>query len=310
MPVSTSHIFVSFFVWSNPPFQKLLSSFVTNSLRNRVRRDARDAKMQQQSDQKVEKSSSFDLGSFLLVRNRDAHEKSRGVVQGDTSGNPGAFLARVIENVKTVAREQVRRKTTTTTTTSEGGVEDKESLETFHARRKDAQFVLIELRRANREALEEVEERKLKTEQTRKEVEKIGKKVLSAEYEKVHLTMEMQSRQGIATSEDALKYGFVDEETFLKSEKKKSSSGSRSGGIDALKKNKNAFAERRLEDELERRKDLLERIEAAKERIKALERSRVERTEKKREAENAIKDLKRTAAMVFKTIHCEKKMTS
>ena len=308
MPVSTSHIFVSFFVWSNPPFQKLLSSFVTNSLRNRVRRDARDAKMQQQSDQKVEKSSSFDLGSFLLVRNRDAHEKSRGVVQGDTSGNPGAFLARVIENVKTVAREQVRRKTTTTT--NEGGLEDKESLETFHARRKDAQFVLIELRRANREALEEVEERKLKTEQTRKEVEKIGKKVLSAEYEKVHLTMEMQSRQGIATSEDALKYGFVDEETFLKSEKKKSSSGSRSGGIDALKKNKNAFAERRLEDELERRKDLLERIEAAKERIKALERSRVERTEKKREAENAIKDLKRTAAMVFKTIHCEKKMTS
>ena len=287
------------------------SSFVTNSLRkNRVRRDARDAKMQQQSDQKVEKSSSFDLGSFLLVRDRDAHEKSRGVVQGDTSGNPGAFLARVIENVKTVAREQVRRKTTTTTTTSEGGVEDKESLETFHARRKDAQFVLIELRRANREALEEVEERKLKTEQTRKEVEKIGKKVLSAEYEKVHLTMEMQSRQGIATSEDALKYGFVDEETFLKSEKKKSSSGSRSGGIDALKKNKNAFAERRLEDELERRKDLLERIEAAKERIKALERSRVERKEKKREAENAIRDLKRTAAMVFKTIHCEKKTTS
>ncbi len=265
--------------------------------------------MQQQSDQKVEKSSSFDLGSFLLVRDRDAHEKSRGVVQGDTSGNPGAFLARVIENVKTVAREQVRRKTTTTTT-NEGGVEDKESLETFHARRKDAQFVLIELRRANREALEEVEERKLKTEQTRKEVEKIGKKVLSAEYEKVHLTMEMQSRQGIATSEDALKYGFVDEETFLKSEKKKSSSGSRSGGVDALKKNKNAFAERRLEDELERRKDLLERIEAAKERIKALERSRVERTEKKREAENAIKDLKRTAAMVFKTIHCEKKTTS
>ena len=284
------------------------SSFVTNSLRkNRVRRDARDAKMQQQSDQKVEKSSSFDLGSFLLVRDRDAHEKSRGVVQGDTSGNPGAFLARVIENVKTVAREQVRRKTTTT---NEGGLEDKESLETFHARRKDAQFVLIELRRANREALEEVEERKLKTEQTRKEVEKIGKKVLSAEYEKVHLTMEMQSRQGIATSEDALKYGFVDEETFLKSEKKKSSSGSRSGSIDALKKNKNAFAERRLEDELERRKDLLERIEAAKERIKALERSRVERKEKKREAENAIRDLKRTAAMVFKTIHCEKKTTS
>jgi len=266
--------------------------------------------MQQQSDQKVEKSSSFDLGSFLLVRDRDAHEKSRGVVQGDTSGNPGAFLARVIENVKTVAREQVRRKTTTTSTTIEGGVEDKESLETFHARRKDAQFVLIELRRANREALEEVEERKLKTEQTRKEVEKIGKKVLSAEYEKVHLTMEMQSRQGIATSEDALKYGFVDEETFLKSEKKSSSSGSRSGGIDALKKNKNAFAERRLEDELERRKDLLERIEAAKERIKALERSRVERKEKKREAENAIRDLKRTAAMVFKTIHCEKKTTS
>jgi len=268
--------------------------------------------MQQQSDQKVEKSSSFDFGSFLLVRDRDAHEKSGGggVVQGDTSkGNPGAFLARVIENVKTVAREQVRRKTTTTTT-NEGGVDDKESLETFHARRKDAQFVLIELRRANREALEEVEERKLKTEQTRKEVEKIGKKVLSAEYEKVHLTMEMQSRQGIATSEDALKYGFVDEETFLKSEKKKSSSGSRSGGVDALKKNKNAFAERRLEDELERRKDLLERIEAAKGRIKALERSRVERTEKKREAENAIKDLKRTAAMVFKTIHCEKKMTS
>lgn len=291
------------------------SSFVTNSLRkNRVRRDARDAKMQQQSDQKVEKSSSFDFGSFLLVRDRDAHEKSGGggVVQGDTSkGNPkGAFLARVIENVKTVAREQVRRKTTTTTTTNEGGLEDKESLETFHARRKDAQFVLIELRRANREALEEVEERKLKTEQTRKEVEKIGKKVLSAEYEKVHLTMEMQSRQGIATSEDALKYGFVDEETFLKSEKKKSSSGSRSGGVDALKKNKNAFAERRLEDELERRKDLLERIEAAKERIKALERSRVERKEKKREAENAIRDLKRTAAMVFKTIHCEKKTTS
>ena len=289
------------------------SSFVTNSLRkNRVRRDARDAKMQQQSDQKVEKSSSFDFGSFLLVRDRDAHEKSGGggVVQGDTSkGNPGAFLARVIENVKTVAREQVRRKTTTTTT-NEGGLEVKESLETFHARRKDAQFVLIELRRANREALEEVEERKLKTEQTRKEVEKIGKKVLSAEYEKVHLTMEMQSRQGIATSEDALKYGFVDEETFLKSEKKKSSSGSRSGGVDALKKNKNAFAERRLEDELERRKDLLERIEAAKERIKALERSRVERKEKKREAENAIRDLKRTAAMVFKTIHCEKKTTS
>lgn len=291
------------------------SSFVPNSLRkNRVRRDARDAKMQQQSDQKVEKSSSFDFGSFLLVRDRDAHEKSGGggAVQGDTSkGNPkGAFLARVIENVKTVAREQVRRKTTTTTTTNEGGLEDKESLETFHARRKDAQFVLIELRRANREALEEVEERKLKTEQTRKEVEKIGKKVLSAEYEKVHLTMEMQSRQGIATSEDALKYGFVDEETFLKSEKKKSSSGSRSGGVDALKKNKNAFAERRLEDELERRKDLLERIEAAKERIKALERSRVERKEKKREAENAIRDLKRTAAMVFKTIHCEKKTTS
>ena len=286
------------------------SSFVTNSLRNRVRRAARDAKMQQQSDQKVEKSSSFDFGSFLLVRDRDAHEKSGGggVVQGDTSkGNPGAFLARVIENVKTVAREQVRRKTTTT---NEGGLEDKESLETFHARRKDAQFVLIELRRANREALEEVEERKLKTEQTRKEVEKIGKKVLSAEYDKVHLTMEMQSRQGIATSEDALKYGFVDEETFLKSEKKKSSSGSRSGGVDALKKNKNAFAERRLEDELERRKDLLEQIEAAKERIKALERSRVERKEKKREAENAIRDLKRTAAMVFKTIHCEKKTTS
>ena len=285
------------------------SSFVTNSLRkNRVRRDARDAKMQQQSDQKVEKSSSFDFGSFLLVRDRDAHEKSGGggVVQGDTSkGNPGAFLARVIENVKTVAREQVRRKTTTT---NEGGLEDKESLETFHARRKDAQFVLIELRRANREALEEVEERKLKTEQTRKEVEKIGKKVLSAEYEKVHLTMEMQSRQGIATSEDALKFDFVDEETFLKSEKNKNKNNKMSA---LTTKNKNAFAERRLEDELERRKELLERIEKAKERKISLQRSKLEREEKKREAENAIKDLKRTAAMVgekFKTIvHQEKK---
>ena len=62
---------------------------------------------------------------------------------------------------------------------------------------------------------------------------------------------------------------------------------------------------------MERRKELLERIEGAKERKISLQRSKLEREEKKREAENAIKDLKRTAAMVgekFKTIvHQEKK---
>ena len=185
---------------------------------------------------------------------------------------------------------------------------DLESLETYHDRRKDAQFVLIELRRANRDAMLEMEEKKLKrVERKRKEVEKIGKKVLSAEYEKSHLTMEMQSRQGIATSEDALKFDFVDEETFLKSENK-----NKNNKMSPLTtKNKNAFAERRLEDELERRKELLERIEKAKERKISLQRSKLEREEKKREAENAIKDLKRTAAMVgekFKTIiHQEKK---
>ena len=267
--------------------------------------------MQQQSDQKVEKSSSFDFGSFLLVRDRDAHEKSGGggVVQGDTSkGNPGAFLARVIENVKTVAKEQLQRKRF-----KKNDDEDKEleleSLETYHDRRKDAQFVLIELRRANRDAMLEMEEKKLNfVERKRKEVEKIGKKVLSAEYEKSHLTMEMQSRQGIATSEDALKFDFVGEETFLKSEKNKNKNNKMSA---LTTKNKNAFAERRLEDELERRKELLERIEKAKERKISLQRSKLEREEKKREAENAIKDLKRTAAMVgekFKTIvHQEKK---
>ena len=217
------------------------------------------------------------------------------------------FLLRVIENVKTVAKEQLQRKRFKKNDDDEDKEVELESLETYHDRRKDAQFVLIELRRANRDAMLEMEEKKLNfVERKRKEVEKIGKKVLSAEYEKSHLTMEMQSRQGIATSEDALKFDFVDEETFLKSEKNKNNK------MSALTtKNKNAFAERRLEDELERRKELLERIEVAKERKISLQRRKLEREEKKREAENAIKDLKRTAAMVgekFKTIvHQEKK---
>jgi hypothetical protein len=77
------------------------------------------------------------------------------------------------------------------------------------------------------------------------------------------------------------------------------------GSGDGMKNNKNAFAERRLEDELERRKELLERIEIAKKKKMSLQKSKLERMEKKREAENAIKDLKRTAAMVgekFKTM--------
>ena len=214
----------------------------------------------------------------------------------------------MIENVKTVAKEQLQRKRFKKNDDDDDKELDLESLETYHDRRKDAQFVLIELRRANRDAMLEMEEKKLKrVERKRKEVEKIGKKVLSAEYETSHLTMEMQSRQGIATSEDALKFDFVDEETFLKSENK-----NKNNKMSPLTtKNKNAFAERRLEDELERRKELLERIEGAKERKISLQRSKLEREEKKREAENAIKDLKRTAAMVgekFKTIvHQEKK---
>ena len=238
----------------------------------------------------------------FLVRDRDKATKTT------KEESRYEFLLRVIENVKTVAKEQLQRKRFKKNDDDEDKELELESLETYHDRRKDAQFVLIELRRANRDAMLEMEEKKLKrVERKRKEVEKIGKKVLSAEYEKSHLTMEMQSRQGIATSEDALKFDFVDEETFLKSEKK-----NKNNKMSPLTtKNKNAFAERRLEDELERRKELLERIEGAKERKISLQRSKLEREEKKREAENAIKDLKRTAAMVgekFKTIvHQEKK---
>lgn len=238
----------------------------------------------------------------FLVRDRD-----KATTKTTKEESRYEFLLRVIENVKTVAKEQLQRKRFKKNDDDEDKEVELESLETYHDRRKDAQFVLIELRRANRDAMLEMEEKKLNfVERKRKEVEKIGKKVLSAEYEKSHLTMEMQSRQGIATSEDALKFDFVDEETFLKSEKNKNNK------MSALTtKNKNAFAERRLEDELERRKELLERIEKAKERKISLQRSKLEREEKKREAENAIKDLKRTAAMVgekFKTIvHQEKK---
>ena len=237
----------------------------------------------------------------FLVRDRD-----KATTKTTKEESRYEFLLRVIENVKTVAKEQLQRKRFKKNDDEDKEELELESLETYHDRRKDAQFVLIELRRANRDAMLEMEEKKLKiVERKRKEVEKIGKKVLSAEYEKSHLTMEMQSRQGIATSEDALKFDFVDEETFLKSEKNKNK-------MSALTtKNKNAFAERRLEDELERRKELLERIEVAKERKISLQRRKLEREEKKREAENAIKDLKRTAAMVgekFKTIvHQEKK---
>ena len=236
----------------------------------------------------------------FLVRDRD-----KATTKTTKEESRYEFLLRVIENVKTVAKEQLQRKRFKKN--DDEDKEELESLETYNDRRKDAQFVLIELRRANRDAMLEMEEKKLNfVERKRKEVEKIGKKVLSAEYEKSHLTMEMQSRQGIATSEDALKFDFVDEETFLKSEKNKNNK------MSALTtKNKNAFAERRLEDELERRKELLERIEVAKERKISLQRRKLEREEKKREAENAIKDLKRTAAMVgekFKTIvHQEKK---
>ena len=236
----------------------------------------------------------------FLVRDRD-----KATTKTTKEESRYEFLLRVIENVKTVAKEQLQRKRFKKN--DDEDKEELESLETYNDRRKDAQFVLIELRRANRDAMLEMEEKKLNfVERKRKEVEKIGKKVLSAEYEKSHLTMEMQSRQGIATSEDALKFDFVDEETFLKSEKNKNNK------MSALTtKNKNAFAERRLEDELERRKELLERIEGAKERKISLQRRKLEREEKKREAENAIKDLKRTAAMVgekFKTIvHQEKK---
>ena len=238
----------------------------------------------------------------FLVRDRD-----KATTKTTKEESRYEFLLRVIENVKTVAKEQLQRKRFKKNDDDEDKEVELESLETYHDRRKDAQFVLIELRRATRDAMLEMEEKKLNfVERKRKEVEKIGKKVLSAEYEKSHLTMEMQSRQGIATSEDALKFDFVDEETFLKSEKNKNNK------MSALTtKNKNAFAERRLEDELERRKELLERIEVAKERKISLQRRKLEREEKKREAENAIKDLKRTAAMVgekFKTIvHQEKK---
>ena len=238
----------------------------------------------------------------FLVRDRD-----KATTKTTKEESRYEFLLRVIENVKTVAKEQLQRKRFKKNDDDEDKEVELESLETYHDRRKDAQFVLIELRRANRDAMLEMEEKKLNfVERKRKEVEKIGKKVLSAEYEKSHLTMEMQSRQGIATSEDALKFDFVDEETFLKSEKNKNNK------MSALTtKNKNAFAERRLEDELERRKELLERIEVAKERKISRQRRKLEREEKKREAENAIKDLKRTAAMVgekFKTIvHQEKK---
>ena len=238
----------------------------------------------------------------FLVRDRD-----NATTKTTKEESRYEFLLRVIENVKTVAKEQLQRKRFEKNDDDEDKEVELESLETYHDRRKDAQFVLIELRRANRDAMLEMEEKKLNfVERKRKEVEKIGKKVLSAEYEKSHLTMEMQSRQGIATSEDVLKFDFVDEETFLKSEKNKNNK------MSALTtKNKNAFAERRLEDELERRKELLERIEVAKERKISLQRRKLEREEKKREAENAIKDLKRTAAMVgekFKTIvHQEKK---
>ena len=151
----------------------------------------------------------------FLVRDRDKATKTT------KEESRYEFLLRVIENVKTVAKEQLQRKRFKKNDDDEDKELDLESLETYHDRRKDAQFVLIELRRANRDAMLEMEEKKLKrVERKRKEVEKIGKKVLSAEYEKSHLTMEMQSRQGIATSEDALKFDFVDEETFLKSEKK------------------------------------------------------------------------------------------
>ena len=240
----------------------------------------------------------------FLVRDRD-----KATTKTTKEESRYEFLLRVIENVKTVAKEQLQRKRFKKNDDEDKEELELESLETYHDRRKDAQFVLIELRRANRDAMLEMEEKKLNfVERKRKEVEKIGKKVLSAEYEKSHLTMEMQSRQGIATSEDALKFDFVDEETFLKSEKNKNKNNKMSA---LTTKNKNAFAERRLEDELERRKELLERIEGAKERKISLQRSKLEREEKKREAENAIKDLKRTAAMVgekFKTIvHREKK---
>ena len=182
----------------------------------------------------------------FLVRDRDKATKTT------KEESRYEFLLRVIENVKTVAKEQLQRKRFKKNDDDEDKELDLESLETYHDRRKDAQFVLIELRRANRDAMLEMEEKKLKrVERKRKEVEKIGKKVLSAEYEKSHLTMEMQSRQGIATSEDALKFDFVDEETFLKSEKK-----NKNNKMSPLTtKNKNAF-ERRLEDELERRKEL------------------------------------------------------
>ena len=210
----------------------------------------------------------------FLVRDRDKATKTT------KEESRYEFLLRVIENVKTVAKEQLQRKRFKKNDDDEDKELDLESLETYHDRRKDAQFVLIELRRANRDAMLEMEEKKLKrVERKRKEVEKIGKKVLSAEYEKSHLTMEMQSRQGIATSEDALKFDFVDEETFLKSEKK-----NKNNKMSPLTtKNKNAFAERRLEDELERRKELLERIEGAKEKrfhskeVSSSERKRRER---------------------------------
>jgi len=147
----------------------------------------------------------------FLVRDRDKATKTT------KEESRYEFLLRVIENVKTVAKEQLQRKRFKKNDDNDEDKEELEleSLETYHDRRKDAQFVLIELRRANRDAMLEMEEKKLKiVERKRKEVEKIGKKVLSAEYEKSHLTMEMQSRQGIATSEDALKFDFVDEETF------------------------------------------------------------------------------------------------
>ena len=245
----------------------------------------------------VETMSGVDVDDTIvsyLVQDKDKAKSSSAAKRNEVENESRyEFLLRVVENVKTVAKEQLRRK--------KKKDEDKEleTLETYDHRRKDAQFVLIELRRANRDALLELDEKKLETERKRKEVEKIGKKVLSAEYEKSHLTMEMQSRQGKPTTEDALRFDFVDEETFLQSVAAAGGSG------DGMKNNKNAFAERRLEDELERRKELLERIEIAKKKKMSLQKSKLERMEKKREAENAIKDLKRTAAMVgekFKTM--------
>jgi hypothetical protein len=217
--------------------------------------------------------------------NRDKKEDE------DDAINAYERLVQTISKVRSVAEKKLKfniktsnanEKKNKTNTSSNDNDNEEETMEEFKKRREREQVVLIELRRANREALLEIERIKKEQERKRKGVDVLKKKIMAIEYEKAHLDVEIQTREeNLNIAQDAQRFSFVSDEQ-----------------LSLMTKNiKYSTAEDRLVAERDMRKDLIKKIEEARKKRLDLELEEENNSKKKKDAENAINELKRTAAI-------------